>query len=132
MAFLDELEQYSGCVDVLPQDEAGLLDLEGLLGEEVPGRRVYCCGPEPLLDAVEKVMADRGSEHLHVERFAAKEPVDDSGEAFEIEVSSAGITLRVDEGQSIIDALDEAGRTEERRVGKECVSTCSSGWSPYH
>src|SRR3546814_18143574 len=21
--------------------------------------------------------------------------------------------------------------TEERRVGKECVSTCSSGWSPY-
>src|SRR3546814_11052663 len=23
-------------------------------------------------------------------------------------------------------------RTEERRVGKECVSTCSSRWSPYH
>src|SRR3546814_14225355 len=23
-------------------------------------------------------------------------------------------------------------RTEERRVGKECVSTCRSGWSPYH
>src|SRR3546814_16574738 len=22
-------------------------------------------------------------------------------------------------------------RSEERRVGKECVSTCSSGWSPY-
>src|SRR3546814_11367565 len=24
------------------------------------------------------------------------------------------------------------GRSEERRVGKECVSTCSSRWSPYH
>src|SRR3546814_12113917 len=23
-------------------------------------------------------------------------------------------------------------RTEERRVGKECVSTCSSRWSQYH
>src|SRR3546814_15132649 len=23
-------------------------------------------------------------------------------------------------------------RSEERRVGKECVSTCRSGWSPYH
>src|SRR3546814_6957781 len=23
-------------------------------------------------------------------------------------------------------------RAEERRVGKECVSTCSSRWSPYH
>src|SRR3546814_15960268 len=25
-----------------------------------------------------------------------------------------------------------AGRTEERRVGQECVSTCRSRWSPYH
>src|SRR3546814_12438024 len=24
------------------------------------------------------------------------------------------------------------GRAEERRVGKECVSTCRSGWSPTH
>src|SRR3546814_9008728 len=28
---------------------------------------------------------------------------------------------------------DGAGiRSEERRVGKECVSTCRSRWSPYH
>src|SRR3546814_5610390 len=26
----------------------------------------------------------------------------------------------------------EASRSEERRVGKECVSTCRSRWSPYH
>src|SRR3546814_19479452 len=25
-----------------------------------------------------------------------------------------------------------AGSSEERRVGKECVSTCRSRWSPYH
>src|SRR3546814_7033939 len=37
------------------------------------------------------------------------------------------------------DAEDLAGtdierdvRSEERRVGKECVSTCRSRWSPYH
>src|SRR3546814_21036145 len=39
-------------------------------------------------------------------------------------------------------ALDQLGqlalayggghRSEERRVGKECVSTCRSRWSPYH
>src|SRR3546814_5502364 len=28
--------------------------------------------------------------------------------------------------------LDRAGRSEERRVGKECVSTCRSRWSQYH
>src|SRR3546814_6284050 len=27
---------------------------------------------------------------------------------------------------------DEDERSEERRVGKECVSTCRSRWSPYH
>src|SRR3546814_1772779 len=26
----------------------------------------------------------------------------------------------------------ESTRSEERRVGKECVSTCRSRWSPYH
>src|SRR3546814_18771196 len=28
--------------------------------------------------------------------------------------------------------IDQADRSEERRVGKECVSTCRSRWSPYH
>src|SRR3546814_14598057 len=28
--------------------------------------------------------------------------------------------------------LARAVRSEERRVGKECVSTCRSRWSPYH
>src|SRR3546814_1125389 len=29
-------------------------------------------------------------------------------------------------------ALFMEWRSEERRVGKECVSTCRSRWSPYH
>src|SRR3546814_14651828 len=28
--------------------------------------------------------------------------------------------------------LEPVGRSEERRVGKECVSTCRSWWAPYH
>src|SRR3546814_3093121 len=28
--------------------------------------------------------------------------------------------------------LHYTDRSEERRVGKECVSTCRSRWSPYH
>src|SRR3546814_19475358 len=30
------------------------------------------------------------------------------------------------------DAGDILKRADERRVGKECVSTCRSRWSPYH
>src|SRR3546814_1238450 len=37
---------------------------------------------------------------------------------------------------AVYDLLREARRalprSEERRVGKECVSTCRSRWSPYH
>src|SRR3546814_19709432 len=29
-------------------------------------------------------------------------------------------------------AVAKTDRSEERRVGKECVSTCRSRWSPYH
>src|SRR3546814_14356672 len=29
-------------------------------------------------------------------------------------------------------AFHHMDRSEERRVGKECVSTCRSRWSPYH
>src|SRR3546814_11761966 len=42
-------------------------------------------------------------------------------------------SIRVDETRAFLDAV--AGfvvRSEERRVGKECVSTCRSRWSPYH
>src|SRR3546814_11279629 len=39
--------------------------------------------------------------------------------------------LRGERGVTYSDTLPE-GRSEERRVGKECVSTCSSRWSPYH
>src|SRR3546814_20062456 len=43
-----------------------------------------------------------------------------------------------DDGLGVLHAgkmLDRAGyadRSEERRVGKECVSTCRSRWSTYH
>src|SRR3546814_18388818 len=40
--------------------------------------------------------------------------------------------LRVLSQQIAKDAVEAAtGRSEERRVGKECVSTCRSRWSPY-
>src|SRR3546814_18681352 len=32
----------------------------------------------------------------------------------------------------VMHAQHDKNRSEERRVGKECVSTCRSRWSPYH
>src|SRR3546814_14949914 len=38
----------------------------------------------------------------------------------------------LDEALAMLQEAKTAGRSEERRVGKECVSTCRSRWSPYH
>src|SRR3546814_12894619 len=35
-------------------------------------------------------------------------------------------------GDRFVHPRDVPRRSEERRVGKECVSTCRSRWSPYH
>src|SRR3546814_7343978 len=42
-------------------------------------------------------------------------------------LANAGVVLGLP-GQATI----EDARSEERRVGKECVSTCRYRWSPYH
>src|SRR3546814_5019677 len=36
------------------------------------------------------------------------------------------------QGLSLTPLKQQLGRSEERRVGKECVSTCRYRWSPYH
>src|SRR3546814_13274476 len=40
--------------------------------------------------------------------------------------------VRVPSHALIKAVFSPAGRSEERRVGKECVSTCRYRWSPYH
>src|SRR3546814_13390191 len=44
-----------------------------------------------------------------------------------------GVTLPPETAEETEASLDELSlRSEERRVGKECVSTCRSRWPPYH
>src|SRR3546814_6393212 len=42
------------------------------------------------------------------------------------------ITRRSIDGVKLDFNCGDYDRSEERRVGKECVSTCRSRWSPYH
>src|SRR3546814_11278768 len=42
---------------------------------------------------------------------------------------SAGLSRAVSRAESV---LGNGYRSAERRVGKVCVSTCRSRWSPYH
>ncbi len=128
MAFLDELAPYGDRVTVWPQDERGLLDLPGLLGTPQPDTLVYCCGPEPLLTAVEAQCAGWPSGALHIERFAARpltEPV--LTEAFTVELARSERTLTVPPDRSVLSVLEEAGVAVLSSCGEGTCGTCETG-----
>jgi ferredoxin-NADP reductase len=109
MAFLGELETYGERVMVRPQDEYGLLDLEGGLGA-FPEGLVYCCGPEALLGAVERNCRDWAPGRLQIERFAAKcAPAGAVSTEFEVHCADSGVDVSVSRDQSLLDALLVAG-----------------------
>src|SRR3546814_19057628 len=53
-----------------------------------------------------------------------------------VSTSTRNFPNRLGDGANVYLASAElaavAARSEERRVGKECVSTCRSRWAPYH
>jgi ferredoxin-NADP reductase len=111
MAFRYEITAaYPGKVDICPEDECGLLDLPALLADPTPGLAVYCCGPGPLLDAVDERCSSWPAGVLRVERFTPKaSTADEPWQSFEIELAQSGMTLRVPSDRSILDVLEDAG-----------------------
>ncbi|AGB24929.1 flavodoxin reductase family protein [Mycobacterium sp. JS623] len=113
MAFADELvERYPDRVTVWPQDERGILDLDSLLKDPEDNALVYCCGPEPLLAAVEQHCAPWPSGTLHIERFTAKAPSAEQAaeglDQFEVVCQRSGITVEITADKSILETLEEA------------------------
>ena len=111
MAFTSELAPHGDRVVVHPQDTHGLLDLDELLGTPRADTLVYCCGPEPLLAAVEDRMSAWPSGSLHLERFAApvveRDPADQH--AVEVVLAESGRSVLVPPDTSILQALLDDG-----------------------
>jgi ferredoxin len=72
MAFLDELSGLTSKVEIAPEDEFGLLDLRGAIEDTPEDTAIYCCGPEPLIAALEAQCLDSGRDAPYVERFNAR------------------------------------------------------------
>ncbi|MCX3289143.1 PDR/VanB family oxidoreductase [Streptomyces sp. NEAU-H22] len=116
MAFGEELGRYGDRVTIAPEDETGLLDLPAVLDDVPEGTLVYCCGPGPLLDAVE---ARCPSGILRVERFRPKEQESGGDTEFEVELARSGRTLTVAPDMSVLDAV--------RETGIEVLYSCTEG-----
>ena len=128
MAFLESLEEAAGQqVTVHPQDEVGLIDLDRLLATPREDTLVYCCGPEPLLLAVEQRCAEWPTGALHLERFAPKdvgEPV--FAESFEVELATSGLSLTVPPEKSVLQVVEEAGVSVLSSCTEGTCGTCET------
>ncbi|MFI0780369.1 PDR/VanB family oxidoreductase [Streptomyces sp. NPDC021212] len=115
MAFAEQLaDAYGEKVRLVPQDEAGLLDLAAHLAEPDPDALVYCCGPEPLLRVAEERCRAWPPGALRTERFQPRPEAGESGESlesggFEVVLDRSGRSLTVEPGQSVLRTLEEAG-----------------------
>lgn len=136
MAFLDELAAYGDRVTLWPQDEKGLIDIDGLIGEASADTEVYCCGPGPLLDAAEQARAARPSGGLHLERFMARTLLAPARtESFEVELQKSGMVLTVPPEKSILEVVEQAGVHVMWSCGVGTCGTCETGvldGSPEH
>jgi ferredoxin-NADP reductase len=132
MAFTEELAAYGDRVTLIPEDEEGLIDLKTTLAWSDDETRIYACGPEPMLDALEVAM-DRGVPGvLHLERFTPKTLANvPEDEPFEVEFVTSGISRTVPVGRSILEiaveeGLDVFSSCEEGTCGT-CVTSILSG-----
>ena len=116
IAFTEELSRYGDRVTVAPQDEVGLLDLPSVLDDVPEGTLVYCCGPGPLLDAVE---ARCPGGILHLERFRPKVQEAGADSEFEVVLERSSKTVTVPVGVSVLDTV--------RAAGVEVLFSCTEG-----
>ncbi|MEV8316911.1 PDR/VanB family oxidoreductase [Streptomyces sp. NPDC059900] len=124
MAFTDELGALEGDLALIPQDELGHIDIAAALAGLPGDTLVYCCGPEPLLAAVE---AAAPADRLRVERFAAP-VVERAGDesAFEVECRRSGVTLSVGEDTSVLQAAEAAGLTVTSSCQEGICGSCET------
>lgn len=124
MAFAHQLAtRYDSSVQILPEDECGLLDVDAIVGSMSGDQHVYCCGPPGLLAAVEARFTDATRHLLHTERFSPVGASDDQlaeDGPVEVTLRRSGKTIVVPPGQSILDALRDD-------YGMDLVSGCEQG-----
>jgi ferredoxin-NADP reductase len=126
MAFVKELERYGDRVHLWPQDECGLLPLDEVLAAPVDGTLVYCCGPPPLLGAVEKRCANWPSRSLHLERFTPIAVAHGPDQPFEVELARSHKTLVVPAQTSILHAVEASGIVVLSSCQEGTCGTCET------
>jgi ferredoxin-NADP reductase len=109
-AFCDELVALEGVCMHVDQEQGGAPDLRSYLANKPAGAHFYCCGPAAMLAAFEQLGEELGLPNLHIERFsAAGEVASAQDSAYTAFLARTQKSLSVPAGQSLLDALLDAG-----------------------
>ncbi|MGB3828725.1 MAG: PDR/VanB family oxidoreductase [Ornithinimicrobium sp.] len=128
MAYLDQLRQYGDRVTAVAQDQQGVLDVAAILAEPRANTLIYCCGPEPLLAAVEEHSRRWPAGALHLERFSAKDVQRDGADTdFEVVLQRSGKTIQVRPDQTVFEAMREADVSVLGSCLEGVCGTCEVG-----
>lgn len=109
MACASTLSAYGDAVTLYPQDSAGLLPVAAIVAGLEEDCAIYCCGPEPLIEAVQSELRRQGRPPAYVERFSAKAREPSGGDGFHVILARHGGKIWVPPGKSIVEALAEVG-----------------------
>lgn len=127
MAFVDEVREHGDGVVIWPEDTHGFLPLREEIEALPPEAVVYCCGPEPLIAAVEAVCSASERAAPLVERFAPKQ-LDETpaggDRAFTVVLNSSGERYEVPVGRSIIEVFEENGIYADSSCQEGVCGTC--------
>lgn len=127
MAFAQQLATFDDRVRFWPENQYGLLPLDEVLGASRQDTLVYCCGPEPLLQAVEQHCLGWPAGALHVERFSATELAEPARQdAFRVVCSRSAISVDIPPECSVLETLEEAGAPVPSSCREGTCGTCES------
>jgi ferredoxin-NADP reductase len=127
MAFLDELTPYGERVSVKPEVECGLLDVHGIVSRADEATAIYCCGPGPLIAAVERALPKTLAGQFHSERFAADVvSAPDDEKSFDLVLRRSGKILKVPPSCSVLDVLLDAGVDVETSCEEGICGSCET------
>lgn len=111
MAFLRRaLRDHGDRLHLHVSAEGTRADLEALFRNPEPGTRVYACGPERMLSALDTATADWPEDAVHVEHFGSSEQLldPDNEREFDVELTDSRLTVRVPADKTVLKALREA------------------------
>ncbi|SUA91532.1 PDR/VanB family oxidoreductase [Pandoraea pulmonicola] len=102
----------------------GALDLGRLVDEAPAGTHLYCCGPAPMLKAFEAQVARRADCHGHVEYFGGAGAPEGSAGQYEVVLARSDRIVVVRPGQTMLDALLDAGVDAPYSCREGVCGTC--------